>query len=126
MITVVLSTFGNIATAVLNSVSMIGLLYFSSYEILNEKSAIPCVYCVEGSVLISSAAVLSSFAVLGFVFWLLTVGATFHLYEQKEIQEQQQKSYWMLKMVLAFSVLVEFVFLFIMLQWNWFGPSKVI
>lgn len=41
MIAVALSAFGNVANSILNTVSLVGLIYFSSYEIIDEKRAIP-------------------------------------------------------------------------------------
>eukprot|EP01127_Copromyxa_protea_P020697 TRINITY_DN6942_c0_g1_i1.p1 TRINITY_DN6942_c0_g1~~TRINITY_DN6942_c0_g1_i1.p1 ORF type:complete len:717 (+),score=98.80 TRINITY_DN6942_c0_g1_i1:19-2169(+) len=113
-ITVSLASFCSIGNSLLNIISMWGLIQFSAYRILNAERLPPVV--------------LSCCAVLGFIFWLVAVGATGNLFVEsnKLVIAPLRRPFTFLKIALVAHVLGETFFFFMMLQWNWFGPSKII
>eukprot|EP01126_Amoeba_proteus_P043150 TRINITY_DN4720_c0_g4_i3.p1 TRINITY_DN4720_c0_g4~~TRINITY_DN4720_c0_g4_i3.p1 ORF type:complete len:339 (-),score=34.36 TRINITY_DN4720_c0_g4_i3:140-1006(-) len=116
-ILLVIEAVGVLANAMLNLGCLVGL--FSDHSpIVNQEQIAPVT--------------LSSLSILGFVFWLAAVIAALHLHldlsKNKILSSETFKiiPYLFFQLLTFFSLTFEIFYIFCMLQWNWFGPSRVI
>eukprot|EP01125_Pyxidicula_operculata_P020846 TRINITY_DN7826_c0_g1_i1.p1 TRINITY_DN7826_c0_g1~~TRINITY_DN7826_c0_g1_i1.p1 ORF type:complete len:737 (+),score=91.14 TRINITY_DN7826_c0_g1_i1:17-2227(+) len=109
---VFLSTFSILGNAICNVSSIFGLYIMgSTLYVINENYAAP-IAC-------------ACLSLLGFVFWMLLIYCDILLWMKSGLKIKS-KAFMVLKLKDVIPILAEVLYVMIMVQWNWFGPSRVV